>query len=93
MAKSTFDVVFLDLQMPGMDGYQLATRIRAMTTLKQRTLLIAMSAYEKDEVRSKDAKGAPLFDFFVPKPVTLSSLAQRIDHLLPKQPYSTSQMH
>jgi two-component system, chemotaxis family, CheB/CheR fusion protein len=50
------DVVLLDLGLPGLDGYQVARRIR-METLKKNIVIIALSGYGEREHRrrSKEA--------------------------------------
>src|SRR5436305_1474148 len=49
------DVVLLDIGLPGMDGWQVARRMRQMGTLKG-TYLVAVTAYgtEADVRRSAD---------------------------------------
>src|SRR6516164_6854652 len=42
--KSPPDVVFLDIALPGMDGYELARRLRAVTSRKH-PLLVAVTGY------------------------------------------------
>jgi signal transduction histidine kinase/CheY-like chemotaxis protein len=44
------EVVLLDIGMPGMNGYQVATKLRQMPGLEQ-TLLVALSGYGQEEDR------------------------------------------
>jgi CheY-like chemotaxis protein len=45
------DAVLLDLGLPGMDGYQVARRIREHSASKSRPVLIAISGYGRQEDR------------------------------------------
>jgi CheY-like chemotaxis protein len=60
------DAVLLDIGLPGLDGYQLAERLRAKPA-HRRTLIVAVSGYgqEEDRARSKAAG----FDYHVVKPI------------------------
>jgi CheY-like chemotaxis protein/two-component sensor histidine kinase len=71
-AMRTFDpeVVLLDLGLPGMDGYQTATRLRAEYRDK-RAHLIAVTGYRDDVARLKEAG----FDAHLLKPPNLQKLA------------------
>ncbi|MGE4555725.1 MAG: response regulator [Desulfovibrionaceae bacterium] len=44
LEEETFDIVFMDVQMPGMDGYEATRRIREISKLKD-TPVIAMTAH------------------------------------------------
>jgi PAS domain S-box-containing protein len=50
------EVVLLDIGLPGMDGYEVASRLHAMPGLRN-TVLIAMTGYgqEEDRMRSREA--------------------------------------
>ena len=65
------DVVLLDLGLPGIDGYEVARRIREKT---DKPLLIAMTGYglAEDRQRSKEAG----FDYHLVKPVDPLKLQQ-----------------
>jgi signal transduction histidine kinase/DNA-binding response OmpR family regulator len=60
------DAVLLDIGLPGLDGYQVAERLRAQP-MHRRTLVVAVSGYgqEEDRARSKAAG----FDYHVVKPI------------------------
>jgi CheY-like chemotaxis protein len=60
------DAVLLDIGLPGLDGYQVAERLRAQPAYR-RMLVVAVSGYgqEEDRVRSKAAG----FDYHVVKPI------------------------
>jgi CheY-like chemotaxis protein len=60
------DVVFLDIGMPGMDGYQVAQRLRAAEGGGE-MLLVAVTGYGQDEDR-ENARAAG-FDYHMTKPV------------------------
>jgi CheY-like chemotaxis protein len=73
------DVMLLDIGLPDMDGYQLATRIRK-TPWGRATVLVAVTGWgqEKDKDRAFDAG----FDHHLTKPIdpaALESLLQSID--------------
>ncbi|WP_139557274.1 response regulator [Methylotetracoccus oryzae] len=65
------DVIVLDISMPGMDGFEVAGRIRAIDS-GSTAHLIAMTGYASRELRNS-ARNAG-FDEFLVKPVTLTSL-------------------
>jgi len=70
------DIVVCDLRMPGVDGYQLAQRVRRDPGLA-RTILIAMSGYDsREDVARAVASG---FDAHLAKPVILDDLFHVLD--------------
>lgn len=64
-------VVLLDIGLPGMDGYEVASRVRASPSTND-SLLVAVTGYgqQRDEVQSLNAG----FDFHLTKPIDLSAL-------------------
>ncbi len=75
------EVVLLDIGLPGMDGYEVAKRLRTFPETRK-VLLIALTGYgrEEDRARSKAAG----FDQHLVKPVepeTLNELIATLDHV------------
>src|SRR5262249_5636828 len=60
-------VVFLDIGMPGMDGYEVARQLREHGDRQEATILVAVTGYgqEEDRLRSRQAG----FDYHMVKPV------------------------
>jgi len=81
MKKRSFDLVLMDVQMPGMDGFE-ATRIIRSQELSpaRRTPIIAMTAHamKGDRQRCLDAG----MDGYVSKPIGFNELFEEIDHVL-----------
>ena len=72
MAKRTApDVVFMDIGMPGMDGYEVARRIRQEPDL-ERIVLAALTGWGQQEDRRRTAEAG--FDHHLVKPLELSAL-------------------
>jgi len=69
------EVVLLDLGLPGMDGFEVARRLRAMPALAG-AFLVAMSGYGSDEDRA-EARDAG-FDEYLIKPLDLDFLRERL---------------
>jgi CheY-like chemotaxis protein len=69
------ELAFVDVGLPGIDGYELATRLRAHASCRS-TLLVALTGYgrEEDKKRANDAG----FDHHLTKPVDFDA----IDRLL-----------
>ncbi len=67
-----YDIVFVDWQMPGLDGIETGKRIRALPGLPSPPHLVMVTAYGREEVL-KQAEGAA-FDSILIKPVTPSML-------------------
>ena len=70
------DVVLLDIGLPGMDGFQVASALRAMPETS-RVHLIAVSGYAQDKDRTRSTQAG--FDLHLVKPVDPAKLAQAID--------------
>jgi len=69
--RSAPDVVFLDIGMPGMDGYEVARRIRQEPGL-ERIVLAALTGWGQQEDRRRTAEAG--FDHHLVKPPELSAL-------------------
>ena len=65
------DIVFLDIGMPGMNGYEVAQQLRAMPTLAQ-PVLVALTGWgdDKDRARTREAG----FDHHLIKPADLGTV-------------------
>ncbi|MFT6754349.1 MAG: signal transduction histidine kinase/ActR/RegA family two-component response regulator [Candidatus Azotimanducaceae bacterium] len=70
-SKAAYDLIFMDCQMPNMDGFEATTRIRRMES-GSRTPIIALTANSlpEDRARSFDAS----MDEFLTKPVLREKL-------------------
>lgn len=76
-ALATFvpEVGFLDLGLPGMDGFELARQLRARVTAAP-LRLVAVTGYGQD--RDREASAAAGFDAHLTKPVSLSDIARLV---------------
>ncbi len=72
-AESPPDVIFLDIGMPGMNGYEVCRELRRLPALKD-TTIVAQTGWgqESDRQQAFDAG----FDHHVTKPVSLDSVTQ-----------------
>jgi CheY-like chemotaxis protein len=71
--SNAYDVIFMDIQMPELDGYEATRRLRARTERSANAYVVALTANvtEQDRQRSKAAG----MDDFLGKPVRISELA------------------
>lgn len=72
----TYDLVLMDLQMPGMDGYEATTRIRALPGAVARVPIVAMTANAMAE-DVKQTLDAGMNDH-VPKPIEKAALLRAV---------------
>ena len=81
--EQSFDIVFMDCQMPVMDGYTAATRIREMEQLSKhpRTPIIAMTAHVLGDNKQRCLECG--MDGYLQKPYSLSALRTCVTRWLP----------
>ena len=75
--QQVFDLVFMDLQMPGMDGYEAARMIRASGTANAATPIIALSANVLQEHRDATARAG--MNGHIAKPIAPAELLLAVD--------------
>lgn len=76
------DLVLLDIIMPGMNGMELCSAIKADEGLKDTPVILITSATQGSEVADGFWKIGTDSDDFLSKPFNPHELAARIDHLL-----------
>jgi signal transduction histidine kinase/CheY-like chemotaxis protein len=83
-ARENYDLIFMDVQMPVMDGFEAAAEIRRHEIRSRRHVpIVAMTANALNEDR--DACLAAGMDDYVSKPVSLAGLRLVIDRWLPQK--------
>jgi signal transduction histidine kinase/DNA-binding response OmpR family regulator len=83
-ARDAYDLIFMDVQMPVMDGYEAAAEIRRHEIRSRRHVpIVAMTANALNEDR--DACLAAGMDDYVSKPVSLANLRVVLDRWLPQR--------
>lgn len=86
---AAFGIVIMDLQMPGMDGFEATRRIRALTAGKQPYLpIVALTSVASDPVR-RAAFDAGMDDFMA-KPAEIRSLRAKLNMWVEVEPQSAN---
>lgn len=76
LKDKTFNLILMDIQMPGMDGFETSMAIRARETSGIRTPIVALTAHAVEDEKSKILLSG--MDDFVSKPVGESELCELI---------------
>ena len=83
--RQTFDLVLMDISLPGIDGIEATQRIRAHTDPTIRSLpIIAMSAHVFDSEVAQHLQSG--MDAFIGKPIAPDGLAETITRVLGRAP-------
>lgn len=75
--EKDYDVIFMDCQMPVMDGYEATAKIRALEGDKKHTTIIAMTANAMDGDKDKCIKAG--IDDYLSKPVDYENMFRLIE--------------
>jgi two-component system, cell cycle response regulator len=70
------DLVLLDIRMPGMDGYEVATTLRRETTLSD-TRIVALTASAMNHDRERISAAG--FDGYIQKPIKPETFVAEIE--------------
>jgi signal transduction histidine kinase/CheY-like chemotaxis protein/HPt (histidine-containing phosphotransfer) domain-containing protein len=83
LKKQAFDLILMDVEMPEMDGFEAARRIRAdkSGTFAPGIPIFAMSAHTLPEYREKILRSG--MNGFIPKPVDLYKLSRALSAIEP----------
>ncbi len=78
------DLILLDVMMPGMDGYQVAEKIKGNPATKQIPIIMVTALHDRDAMMHGLAAGA---EDFLTKPVNRAELSMRVRNLLRLKAY------
>ena len=82
--KNQYDLILLDLVMPGLSGNELVHKIRE-GTMNRRSKIVIASAYRLATRRS-DPKFEALVDLFLEKPIYVLDAQRQISKLFEEKP-------
>lgn len=85
LCASSYDLVFIDVEMPIMDGLETARRIRAQESENaKKTCLIALTAHATTDDRERCLKAG--MDGYLSKPLDMEKLLEQIRIFIPEAP-------
>lgn len=77
--QQTYDLVLMDIQMPGMDGYETTELMRQLPSMThEHPWIVAMTAHSNQEDRQYSLQAG--MNDFLSKPILLTSLAECLMH-------------
>jgi signal transduction histidine kinase/CheY-like chemotaxis protein len=77
LERQTYDVIFMDIQMPEMDGDEATQKIRAKWTQDRQPYIVAMTAHALEGDREKYLANG--MDDYVSKPVNINALVAALE--------------
>lgn len=78
LQQEPFDLVILDLYLPGKDGFEIVREIRSASGPNQDTTIVALTADAFSATRDKAIDNG--FDLLLTKPVTIEQISQLLRH-------------
>jgi PAS domain S-box-containing protein len=81
--QQTFDLVLMDCQLPGMDGYEATRRIRRFEPPRRRTPIVALTAIASNPERDRAICLDAGMDDYLAKPVSRADLRAMLERWLP----------
>ncbi len=82
------DLILLDIQLPGMDGYETLNALRAQSSLGE-TPIVAVTASAM--VGDRERILAAGFDGYIPKPIAPESFVAEVERFLPVEQRPSSE--
>jgi len=73
-AGGSYQVVFVDWQMPGLDGWETSQRLRQMPGVADSSLVVMVTAHGREMLAQRSVQEQTLLNGFLVKPVTASML-------------------
>jgi signal transduction histidine kinase/CheY-like chemotaxis protein len=86
LQDKNYDIVFMDCQMPIMDGYECTARIRKMEGNKKHTIIIAMTANAMAGDKAKCLEAG--MDNYLSKPIDFNTMFRMVEtyiHIKPSE--------
>ena len=79
---SPYDVVFMDIEMPGLDGFAATEKIRRLPPPLHQPWIIAMTAHVSTEDRRRCREAG--MDHFLAKPIVPAQFSDALEHYRPR---------
>jgi len=80
LSRKSYDMIFMDCQMPVLDGYEATRRIRESEGEEEHIPVIAMTANAMQGDREKCLKAG--MDEYIPKPIKRAAICSILEHFL-----------
>ncbi len=78
VSKSPYDLIFMDLQMPAMDGYEAMRKIRSNDAIIQPRIIVVSANVQPENISNSYSAGA---DGFLPKPIDREAMVGIVNAL------------
>lgn len=75
--KNQFDIIFMDIGLPDMDGISLSQHIRQMEDGKRHTPIVALTAHTSEE--AKETAELSMLDDYLQKPISIE-IVEKVLH-------------